>query len=101
MFSREETAPTILSQAMAAGKPAVASNVGGIPEMIRANESGFLVESEDEKALAEGMVMLLKDQDGALRMGALAHEIAVQRSEPNTVARRTVEAYRMVPGIRG
>ena len=101
MFSREETAPTILSQAMAAGKPAVASNVGGIPEMIRANESGFLVESEDEKALAEGMVMLLKDQDGALRMGALAHEIAVQRSEPNTVARRTVEAYRMVPGIKG
>ena len=47
LFSREETAPTIIAQAMAAGKPVVAARVGGVPEMVNDGESGFVVESED------------------------------------------------------
>jgi len=95
LFSREETAPTIIAQAMAAGKPVVASRVGGVPEMVNDGESGFVVESEDETALAERMLTLLNDQDLCLWMGARGHELALCRFNPDAVARQTVEAYRI------
>ena len=95
LFSREETAPTIIAQAMAAGKPVIATRVGGVPEMVNDGESGFVVESEDETALAEQMLTLLTDQDLCLRMGARGHELALDRFNPEAVARQTVEAYRI------
>jgi glycosyltransferase involved in cell wall biosynthesis len=94
LFSRQENAPTIIAQAMAAGKPVVATRVGGVPEMINDGESGFVVESEDETALAERMLTLLNDQDLCLRMGARGHELALCRFSPEAVARQTVQAYR-------
>jgi glycosyltransferase involved in cell wall biosynthesis len=95
LFSREETAPTIIAQAMAAGKPVVASRVGGVPEMVNDGESGIVVESEDETALAERMLTLLNDPDLCLRMGARGQELAQCRFNPDAVARQTVEAYRL------
>lgn len=95
LFSRQETAPTIIAQAMAAGKPVVATRVGGVPEMVNDGESGFVVESEDETALAERMLTLLNDQDLCLRMGARANELARCRFNPEAVAKQTVEAYRI------
>ena len=47
LFSREETAPTIIAQAMAAGKPVVATRVGGVAEMVSDGETGFVVDSGD------------------------------------------------------
>jgi glycosyltransferase involved in cell wall biosynthesis len=94
MFSREETAPTIVAQAMAAGKPVVASRVGGIPEMVNDGISGFLVEPEDEDALAERMQRLLEDQELCLGMGQQGRDLALQRFAPDAVAAQTVEAYR-------
>ncbi len=81
LFSRQETAPTILAQAMAAGKPVVASRVGGgVPEMVRdGGETGFLVDPDDEVTLADRMVKLLADQELSLEMGRRAHDVAVQR----------------------
>jgi glycosyltransferase involved in cell wall biosynthesis len=93
-FSRQENSPTIIAQAMAAGKPVVATRVGGVPEMISDGESGFVVESEDETALAERLLTLLNDQDLCLRMGARGHELALCRFNPEAVARQTVQAYR-------
>jgi glycosyltransferase involved in cell wall biosynthesis len=101
LFSREETAPTILAQAMAAGKPIVASRVGGIPEMVQDGENGWLVESEDVAALAERMIAVLRDQPMALALGRRGHQIALERYEPTAVARRTVAAYEYVAGLGG
>lgn len=95
LFSHEETSPTILAQAMAVGKPVVASRVGGIPEMVADGESGFLVEPGDTHGLAERLVELIESPELRLRMGAYAQAIARQRYEPAAVARRTVEAYRL------
>jgi glycosyltransferase involved in cell wall biosynthesis len=101
LFSREETAPTILAQAMAAGKPIVASRVGGIPEMVQNGENGWLVGSEDVAALAERMIAVLRDQPVALALGRRGHQIALERYEPTAVARRTVAAYEYVAGLGG
>lgn len=100
LFSREETAPTILAQAMAAGKPVVSSRVGGVPEMVSDGENGYLVEQGDEEGFAERMIALLDDQNLALELGARGHTMALDRFEPNAVARRTIEAYRHAIGVQ-
>ncbi len=94
LFSRQENAPTIIAQAMAAGKPVVASRVGGVPEMVNDGETGFLVSSEDESALADRLARVLADQPLCRRMGDRAHEIALNRFAPRAIAELTVQAYR-------
>ncbi|CRK49510.1 conserved hypothetical protein [Rhodococcus sp. RD6.2] len=94
LFSWEETAPTIIAQAMAASTPVVASRVGGVAEMVRDGDSGFVVEPGDVAALAQRMIVLLTDQDLCSRMGESGHAAALDRFEPGAVADRTVEAYR-------
>jgi glycosyltransferase involved in cell wall biosynthesis len=100
LFSREETAPTIIAQAMAAGKPVVASRVGGVAEMVVDSETGFVVDSGDEAALADRIRILLQDQALCLRLGRRAHTLAAGRYAPDAVAAKTVEAYRKVGELR-
>lgn len=59
---------TIL-EAMAAGKPIVASNVGGNPEIVADGETGFLVRPRHAEALAQGVLEFLENQELFLRMG--------------------------------
>jgi glycosyltransferase involved in cell wall biosynthesis len=101
LFSQQENSPTILAQAMAAGKPVVASRVGGVPEMVNDAETGFLVESGDEAVLADRMVKLLVDQELSLCLGKRANEIAVERFTASVIAEMTVRAYRHALGEGG
>ncbi len=93
LFSREETLPTIIAQALAAGRPVIASQVGGIPEMVADGDNGFLVRSEDETALAERLVQLLRTPELGRHMGAQGHTLALERFDPLAVARKTLLAY--------
>jgi len=56
-------------EAMAAGKPVVATRVGGNPELVLDGESGYLVDAESPQALADKVVRLLQDRELANRMG--------------------------------
>jgi len=55
--------PRVILEAMAAGVPCIASFVGGIPEIITNNETGFLVPPKNEEALTEAMIELAKMPD--------------------------------------
>lgn len=55
---------------MAAGLPVVATDVGGAREAVLENETGFLVESGDDRALAERLIELLENEEKARRFGA-------------------------------
>ena len=70
----------VLVEAMAAGKPIVASNVGGIPDLVRHDHNGLLVPPGDEKALAAGIKLLLNDPEKAKNMGQRGREICDQFS---------------------
>jgi len=59
----------VIVEAMAAGKPVVASNTGGIPDLVKNEESGFLFPPGNEKVLAESIMRLLKDPELAEVMG--------------------------------
>jgi glycosyltransferase involved in cell wall biosynthesis len=70
----------VLVEAMAAGKPVVASRVGGIPDLVRHGETGYLVPPADEKALADGIKKLLDDPERAWEMGQQGKEYCQQFS---------------------
>jgi glycosyltransferase involved in cell wall biosynthesis len=93
MTSIEETAPMVISEAMAAGKPVVAMDVGGIRYMIQDGATGYLVSPGDTQDMADKVVKIL--EDGALRktMGEAARKEALQRFHPDIVARKTRAVY--------
>lgn len=60
----------VLVEAMAAGRPIVASRVGGIPDLVHHGDNGLLVPPQDEVSLADSISLLLSNPDRAQRMGA-------------------------------
>lgn len=95
LFSREETLPTIIAQAMAAGRPVVAAAVGGIGDMIVDGKTGYLVASEDEAALADRLIAVLRDPGLAESMGLAGAANAQERYTARSIAGRTIDAYRL------
>lgn len=69
-----ECAPMALLEAMAAGRPAVCTAVGGVPDMIADGVTGYLVPPRDPAALAQAYLPLLRDRELAAKMGRAARE---------------------------
>src|SRR6266404_3053913 len=61
--------PTVIMEAMATGLPVISTDVGGIPEMVVQNETGFLVRPGDAVALAGAMEKVTDDRSFAQRLG--------------------------------
>lgn len=88
--SLSEGVPLSLLEAMAAGKPVVATHVGGNPEVVVDEETGFLVQPNDPGNLASRIIVLLKDKPLALKLGVNGQ----QRLRENFSLERMVNAYR-------
>jgi glycosyltransferase involved in cell wall biosynthesis len=71
--SHSEGAPLAVIEAMAAGRPIVASNVAGIPELIADEIHGLLVPPREPSAIATAIERLLDDPELAARLGEAAH----------------------------
>jgi glycosyltransferase involved in cell wall biosynthesis len=70
--SANEGTPVTAIEALAAGKPVVATRVGGIPDVVRDGEDGFLVVPGDVDALADRLAQLATDEKLRARMGEAA-----------------------------
>src|SRR6516162_4756061 len=68
--------PTVIMEAMATGLPVVSTNIGGIPEMVIENETGFLVQPGDTAAMADAIERVIKDCSLAARLGQSGYERA-------------------------
>ena len=75
---REAQGLTIL-EAMALSRPVVASNVGGIPEMIEDGRTGLLVPPHDSTALADAILRLLRDHPLADTLARAGHDMVHDR----------------------
>lgn len=73
--SSREGLPTVILEAMACGKPIIASNVGGIPDIVENNISGILVDYGNEKKLARSIIKLLSNKSLLNNMGCRGIEI--------------------------
>ena len=79
LSSRSEGLPISVLEAMAARLPVVATDVGGMSELVVDGETGFLVPPADPKALAEALERLLLDTGLRRQFGAAARRRAEQR----------------------
>ena len=93
MSSVSEGMCTALVDAMAASKAAVATAAGGIPEVMVDGETGFVVPPRDHRAMADRLVMLLKNEALRARMGAAALARARERFTVERMVDGTARVY--------
>jgi glycosyltransferase involved in cell wall biosynthesis len=86
-----------ISEGMAFGKPVVATRVGGIPELIKDGENGFLVDRGDTSALAEKISRLIDDPLLRERMGRAGYEAALAKFDLRMNVTQLLHLYGVEP----
>ena len=90
--SLEDNLPNTLMEAMACGVPCVGFHVGGIPEMIRHQQNGYVAKELDAADLAQGIRYVLADADYDSLSRECLHHVA-QKYSQQSVANRYIEEY--------
>jgi glycosyltransferase involved in cell wall biosynthesis len=94
--SRAEGLPIVLIEAAAAGLPVVATDVGGCSEVVFEGTTGYLVDKDDDRALADRLARILGDPAAARAMGAAARAMAEREFSLSQQARATADLYRRI-----
>jgi len=85
--------PLTLLEAMASGKPVIASKVGGIPEVIQDGKNGFLIEPGDAVGLANAIKMMLKSPSIGERLGKEAANGILLEHSLEVITQKTEKLY--------
>ena len=93
-----ENAPTSLGEAMILGVPCVASDVGGVTDLLQHKEEGFVYQPDTPYMLAHYVCEIFADDELALQFSKRArmHAIKTHNKEENT--KRMMEIYREITG---
>jgi len=91
--SQYEIMPYAVLEPMALGCPIVATDVGGISELIRNHQNGLLIPTQDAGKMTEACRLLLDDPSVAARLGHQAWEDCRDRYGTQRVAKQTIAAY--------
>jgi glycosyltransferase involved in cell wall biosynthesis len=91
--SVKEGFPYSILEAMSAGLPIVATEVGGIPEMINDGKNGLLVESQNPQALAEKIKILIEDENLRKIFGEETKQKVKDEFEMEKMIKKTREVY--------
>ena len=92
--SEYEAFGIVLLEAMAAGRPVIASRVGGTMDIIQNGQTGLLVDEKDPGQLAQAIIRLLRDREAAEKLGGRAREYAIGKYSWDTIVERTLQVYR-------
>lgn len=91
--STSEGSSLAAMEAMAAGRPVVATAVGGVPEVVADGETGLLIPPGDAEALAAAVEALLADPERAAEMGERGRRRAAERFDVRLMLARTKAVY--------
>jgi glycosyltransferase involved in cell wall biosynthesis len=92
MPSRREALPLVAMEAAMAGRPVVATAVGGLPEIVADGETGLLVRPGDSRQLTSTLFDLLYDSERCVELSTAAHLLA----STNFTFERCVDAYEAI-----
>lgn len=91
--SRSENLPYAILEAGLAGLPVIATNVGGIPEIIETGISGTLVDPEEPDTLFSTMLLLAESKDLRKRLGEALKETVLKDFSARKMAEQTIKLY--------
>ena len=94
--SYTEAMPVSILESMGYGLPIVATNVGGIPQLVRDGENGFLHNPGDCVEMANSIVRLLKDPNLLKKMGEESYRIALSEYSKDNHINKLMQIYRKV-----
>ena len=98
--SRSDNCPLVTIESLAVGTPLVVSDVGGLPEIVRDGENGFLVPPDDPDALAERISRLLSDEALWNDLSRRARGDYLQRFELTRAVARQADWLEQLEGVR-
>ena len=93
MSSITEGLGTSLLDAMACGRPIVATTAGGMPEVVQDGRTGLLVPPRDDRAMADAIITLLKDEELRKRMGAAGSALVNAKFSAERMVAETLNVY--------
>jgi glycosyltransferase involved in cell wall biosynthesis len=92
----EEATSILALEAMACGRTVIASNIGGLREIIEPNRTGILVAPRDPEALADEIVAALEDDGRRAMLGVAARRAILERYTWKKAADETIKVYEKV-----
>lgn len=93
LTSRQETAPMVISEAMATGTPIISSNICGAPYMINEGIDGYLVREDDSQDLYEKLSIIIEDDKKKRKMGIFGKEKAQKRWKCEKISKELIDLY--------
>jgi glycogen(starch) synthase len=91
--SRLEGLGIVVLEAMAAGKPIIATNAGGIPELIESGQNGILIDTGEDEELASAIIKVLSDKSLAKAIGENNREKVREHYSWEVAARKAEHLY--------
>jgi len=92
--SRMESIPQVIKEAFFLKIPVIATNVGGLPELIKDGETGILIQSDDSKLLLDEINKLLKNPNLQLILSNNAHEFILKNYSWDYLLPKYIEFYK-------
>ena len=90
--SYKEALGIAILEAMSYSLPVIATNIGGIPSIVKDNETGLLIKPGDSKSLAEKIEILAESPDNAIKMGKKGRKIA-SSFNTESIKKQLLELY--------
>jgi glycosyltransferase involved in cell wall biosynthesis len=93
--------PTVLMEALTHRVPVIATDVSGIGELVEDGVTGLLIPEKNPEAIAEGVMRMIADRQGAIQMAERGQEKVLQQFNPEINHKRVFELYQSLIPARG
>jgi glycosyltransferase involved in cell wall biosynthesis len=98
--SLEDNQPQTALEAMACGTPVVGFDIGGVPEIVRQDQTGMVVPAKDAQAMATATALLLQDRPRLARLAAAGKQMVRHEFAPEKQAAAYLALYEKILGER-